>query len=211
VRTVLALALIAWIFRRIGLGSDAFETGVWSPHWRLWMAAAEAVYFGVYLIGIARWRLLMRAQSINLPFRRLFTLFFIGHFYNAFMLGATGGDLFKAWAVARESRHRKTEAAALVFLDRIVGLATLVLLVLLVLAIRAPLLRAPGAIRTAFLLLAAFAVGTAAFLAMLFRRNRLQGRTWRRLTASRRLPQPVLAQAARIYTAAFRIREQPIH
>ena len=43
-------------------------------------------------------------------------------FFNAFLLGSTGGDLLKAYYAARETHHKKTEAVVTVFVDRIIGL-----------------------------------------------------------------------------------------
>ncbi len=209
VRVAVGIALTAWIVHRIGLRSLTLDFRNWPRGWPLLMGAAELVYLGVYLLGIARWRVLMRSQAIGLSFKRAFSLFFIGHFFNAFMLGSAGGDLIKAWAVARETHHRKTEAATLVFLDRLLGLIALIFLVMAVLAIRAPLLRGPSAIRGAavFLLMLAGGVGVALFA--LFHRNWLESPAWQRLAASPRLPRALLAHAARVYEAGYRLRQRP--
>lgn len=52
----------------------------------------------------------------------------IGLFFNQVALGSTGGDLVKAFYIARETPERRPEAAFSVFLDRVIGLAGLMLL-----------------------------------------------------------------------------------
>jgi hypothetical protein len=87
---------------------------------------------GMFLLCLAfcmvRWQLLLVAQGLRLPWKRTFSIFFIGHFFNAFMFGATGGDVVKAYYAARETGHRKAEAVSTVFIDRVVGLIALILL-----------------------------------------------------------------------------------
>jgi hypothetical protein len=78
-------------------------------------------------IGALRFRLLLGVQDIALGIGRVFQLTFIGNFFNNFMLGLTGGDLVKAYYVARET-HKRTEAVITVFLDRVVGLVGLAIL-----------------------------------------------------------------------------------
>jgi len=52
------------------------------------------------------------------------------------MPGATSGDIFKAYFVASESKHNRTEAVASVFIDRIIGLIALILLTCVIMLIR---------------------------------------------------------------------------
>jgi uncharacterized membrane protein YbhN (UPF0104 family) len=51
----------------------------------------------------------------------------VSHFFNAFLLGSTGGDLFKAYYAARETCHQKTEAVVAVVADRLIGLFAMLL------------------------------------------------------------------------------------
>jgi uncharacterized protein (TIRG00374 family) len=90
-----------------------------------WVAAAMFLFFLCMWAGILRWRLILDAQGIHLPLRRVFSIFFIGHFFNAFMMGSTGGDLIKAVYTAKETHHKKTEAIATVFADRAIGVVAL--------------------------------------------------------------------------------------
>lgn len=119
-----------------------------------WLIAGNLLFGVCLLLVIARWHLLLRSQELVLPFRRTLTLYFIGQFFNAFMLGATGGDLVKAYYAAKETHHRKTEAVTTVFLDRVIGLVTLVGIIVVVLLARIRLVRAHPETRVALVFFA---------------------------------------------------------
>jgi uncharacterized protein (TIRG00374 family) len=78
-------------------------------------------------ITFTRWYFLVRA--LNLPFRLrdAYRLGFLGFLFNFVSLGSVGGDLFKAFFIAREQPGRRTEAVATVVVDRIVGIYGLLL------------------------------------------------------------------------------------
>ena len=108
-------------------------------------------------------------SALDLPFRLAdaFRLSFVGYLLNFVAFGSVGGDLFKAVFLAREQPGRRTEAVATVFLDRAVGLYSL-----LVVASAAILFSGSSAwdaeIKTICnLTLAATAVGTAAIVVIL--------------------------------------------
>jgi glycosyltransferase 2 family protein len=79
------------------------------------------------LLGVVRWRMVLRVQGLNLPFARATEISLVAHFFNSFLLGSTGGDLMKAYYAARETHHKKTEAVVTVFVDRLIGLWTMLL------------------------------------------------------------------------------------
>jgi uncharacterized protein (TIRG00374 family) len=88
----------------------------------LWVfAAALGIYIVSQLIFVARWSLLLRAQSIKIGFWTAARLHFLGLFYNNCLPGSFGGDLLRAWYVTKHT-DKKLEAALSVFVDRIVGL-----------------------------------------------------------------------------------------
>ncbi len=79
------------------------------------------------VLGVIRWRTVLRVQGLHLPLGRAFEITLVAQFFNSFLLGSTGGDLMKAYYAARETRHRKTEAVVTVFVDRLVGLWSMLL------------------------------------------------------------------------------------
>ncbi len=118
-----------------------------------------------------RWKVLLDAQGMVLPFRRVFVLFFIGHFFNVLMPGAVGGDLVKAYYVAGEARHKRTEAVSTVFIDRIIGLLALIGLCAVVMIVRLPFFLSYPETKAALIFNAVLLVGAVVGLIIVFRRN----------------------------------------
>ncbi len=77
------------------------------------------------MITFLRWHLLVVA--VGLPFRRYnaIRLGLVGYYFNTFLPGSIGGDIIKAYAIAKE-QSRRTVAVATVLIDRIIGLWALV-------------------------------------------------------------------------------------
>jgi len=119
----IAAALLAWLLGKGKLDPDrighAFREG------SLWLAAAFLAYNACILITAMRWRMLLLSQDIHATARECIMMAYIGCFFSCFLPGGTGGDLVKAYYVARDS-HRKAEAVTTVFLDRVLGLYCMV-------------------------------------------------------------------------------------
>ncbi len=97
-------------------------------HLDLGLVGWAFVMFGPALFLMAvRWRLLLGAVGVTIPFFTLLRLHYLGFFYNAFMPGGAGGDIIKAVYLARHSA-RKAEAATMVLIDRVVGLFGLLIM-----------------------------------------------------------------------------------
>jgi uncharacterized protein (TIRG00374 family) len=71
--------------------------------------------------------MLVRALGLVFRLRDAFRLGFLGFLLNFVSVGSVGGDLFKAFFIAREQPGRRTEAVATVVVDRIVGVFGLLL------------------------------------------------------------------------------------
>lgn len=94
------------------------------------------------LIGLLTWRLqlLLRLQGIALPFGALLRMTWAGQFFNAFLPGSTGGDVFKLYHIGRLAPEAHAAGAAAVMLDRLLALGALLLLAGLAFAVEpAPL------------------------------------------------------------------------
>ncbi len=84
------------------------------------------VFMGLtILIGMLRWRKVLLVQDIRLSVGRASEISLVAHFFNSLLLGSTGGDLVKAFYAARETHHLKTEAVVTVFVDRLIGLLSM--------------------------------------------------------------------------------------
>jgi uncharacterized protein (TIRG00374 family) len=91
------------------------------------LVIAVGIFWVVYFITAWRWHALLRALSIHITFGRAFVLNMVGAFYNTFMPGSTGGDLLKAWYIAKQTKLR-TRAVMSVIIDRILGLLSLIIM-----------------------------------------------------------------------------------
>ena len=90
--------------------------------------AFSLVFMGSTLVlGVARWRLALQAQGLNVSWKRTAQISFAAHFFNSVLLGSNGGDLMKAWFAAREAQNKKTGAVLTVVVDRLIGLWAMLL------------------------------------------------------------------------------------
>lgn len=72
-----------------------------------------------------RFKLLLSAQEISLSFIEAIKLTFVGHFFNNFLPSSIGGDLAKGY-YASKSTNKKLSSFTTVFVDRLVGITSLV-------------------------------------------------------------------------------------
>jgi len=90
---------------------------------------AVLIHFPVIFLQAARFKWMVEAQRIALSYWESLKLSFAGNFLNFVTpLGSNAGDVFKAYFLALHTAQ-KTEAVTTVFLDRVVGLCTMVLVV----------------------------------------------------------------------------------
>jgi uncharacterized membrane protein YbhN (UPF0104 family) len=87
------------------------------------------LFTGAVGLQIVRWYLLVRALDLPFTLRNALRLGLVGSFYNTFLPGAVGGDLIKAYAIAKNSPGNRTKAVATVVADRAIGLFGLILYV----------------------------------------------------------------------------------
>ncbi|HXG55273.1 MAG TPA: lysylphosphatidylglycerol synthase transmembrane domain-containing protein [Vicinamibacterales bacterium] len=92
-----------------------------------WLALALVLYLAMILTSAWRWGLLLKAQRIGLPFRRLASSFLVATFFNNFLPSNIGGDVIRVADTAPEAGS-KTLAATVVLVDRAIGLLGLVLM-----------------------------------------------------------------------------------
>ncbi len=165
VQLLVGIGLIAFIFLRMDNKGDMLEA-----------LRAAARQWPMLLLGVFgfRWKLLLDARGLHLPLLRTLQLYFVGHFFNAFLFGATGGDVVKAWFVTREIPGHKTEAVSTVVLDRLIGLAGLVMLTVVVMLIRLPFFLAHEATRWALVFFGGLLLGLVGFIVVTFGHNWLE-------------------------------------
>lgn len=93
-----------------------------------WFALGCASWALLVLMTALRWGLLLRAVEVPVAFGRALRLVLVGTFFNNVMFGATGGDLARALLVTRGMSEKRWRAALSVGVDRLIGLATLLII-----------------------------------------------------------------------------------
>ena len=134
-------ALGKWDQRRLAWSRGPVE--LWRTVQRLSPAhvALALASCGVpVVLGGLRWRRALQVQQLPIGVAEVLRVSFVAHFFNAFLLGSTGGDVVKAWCASRWTRERRAEAALSVLVDRLVGTLALLLfaVAMIPLAWRAP-------------------------------------------------------------------------
>ncbi len=82
----------------------------------------------VPIFGMAvRWWLLLRGHGFAVPLGRIFFVTYAGIFFNNFLPGSVGGDLARM-VLASSGEDRKAAVVGTVLLDRVIGLAAMIVL-----------------------------------------------------------------------------------
>lgn len=131
----LAIAVLVVIFLKMDINQLKATLQSTAGEWP-WLLGGFLLCLPPVLLCMVRWKMILDAQEMHLGWRRVNSIFFIGLFFNSFMIGPTGGDLVKAYYTARETSHKKTEAVSTILIDRIVGMLTLALLVGVMIIVR---------------------------------------------------------------------------
>jgi uncharacterized protein (TIRG00374 family) len=133
VRLLISGGVLALIFSKLdGAKLSKVVAGMDLP----WFAFSALIWGGVPLLASVRWRLLLASQSIHLPYRKVLDLFFVGHFFNAFLLGTTGGDLVKIFYATKAAPDKKSAATLTILLDRIIGLIAILIMALILIPLQ---------------------------------------------------------------------------
>jgi uncharacterized protein (TIRG00374 family) len=124
----IAVAVLAFIFKKMDMGQMKTTLQSTAGEWP-WLLGGFLLCLLPIMLCMARWKMILDAQDMKLGWRRVNSIFFVGLFFNSFMIGPTGGDLVKAYYTARETNHKKTEAVSSILIDRIIGLLVIALIV----------------------------------------------------------------------------------
>ncbi len=133
------------------------------------MAVSVLLMGSTIVLGVVRWRMVLKVQGLDLSFGRALEISLVAHFFNSFLLGSTGGDLMKAYYAARETHHKKTEAVVTVFVDRLIGLWAMLLFAGMMMIPNSKLLSENGTLRASSALILAMLAGCTAVMILAFR------------------------------------------
>lgn len=180
-KALVAIALISWLVRSGALDFGALGMLFTRP----WLLALDLSVFALgAVLSTLRWRALLGLADVRAPFLRLLQLQLTALFFNVVIPGNVGGDVVKALYVARgEPASKRTTILMIVFVERLVGMAGLVIVASVVTLLRGPALWADPQLRQLALAVgvlgAATVLGPLAFIVVM----RVAGDRLDRLTA----------------------------
>jgi uncharacterized protein (TIRG00374 family) len=90
----------------------------------IWVCGALILFGASHLMGSYQWLILLRSEGITVSWRKTVSFYFVGLFFNNFLIGNLGGDVFRMVDVRRLSKNG-TGAVSTVFFDRFAGLFVL--------------------------------------------------------------------------------------
>jgi glycosyltransferase 2 family protein len=112
-----SIALVGWLLHRIGLG---MIFGLLKQADPIWITAGLVLFFLSHLLGSVQWRMLLSSDDIHLTLKKVQSCYFVGLFFNNFLIGGAGGDVFRMLDVSKSSK-KGTGAVSSVLLDRMMG------------------------------------------------------------------------------------------
>jgi uncharacterized protein (TIRG00374 family) len=124
VKLGLATGLLAWLF---ATGRLDFSLLAKVCHYG-YLGLAEGAVLAGTLLTVWRWKWLADIQDVPLPTWTALRLTWIGLFASMFLPGVVGGDAAKAYAACQYHPGAKTRALSTVFMDRVLGLHSILFL-----------------------------------------------------------------------------------
>ncbi len=121
-KIVVSAGLLYFLLSQVDLARLAQQARSASP---TWLAGALGLYLLMIFISAWRWKLLLHAQHVEVPFSLLTNSFLVATFFNNFLPSNIGGDVIRIGDTARHARS-KTLATTVVLVDRGVGVIGLV-------------------------------------------------------------------------------------
>tara|TARA_B110001454_G_C12723310_1_gene436542 strand:+ start:22412 stop:23419 length:1008 start_codon:yes stop_codon:yes gene_type:complete len=129
-KILIAFGIIFWLVQQ-----DKFNISQMKIFfsWDFMLAALAIMALNLFMTS-ERWRLLLSTQSLHPKSLELYKLTLIGIFFNFAMPGGVGGDVVKAFYFYKDHPQSKAIAISSVFVDRLLGLYTIIVMALTAMA-----------------------------------------------------------------------------
>ena len=121
IKGAVSVGLIALFLQSVDW-QDILNAAALADVWLL--VVAVCLFIMSNLLGALQWRALLNMQDVVLPMTQIVLLYFVGVFFNNFMVGNIGGDAVRVYDLNRLTGKGISGFAA-TFLDRFIGLFTL--------------------------------------------------------------------------------------
>ncbi len=89
-----------------------------------WLLAAMIIFSASNFLGSFQWFLLLRARGIKLPFFKVLSIYYVGLFFNNFLVSYIGGDAVRIYDIRKLSGDSSKAISTVVF-DRFIGFVLL--------------------------------------------------------------------------------------
>lgn len=205
-RILLCACILWWISSRMNLGALRDALSASGRNWPMLLTGLIFTFLGL-LAGVFRWHRMLIGHGFQMGFGKVFQILFIGQFFNAFMPGACGGDVIRAFYVTRESeKGTRAEAATTALADRLIGLLVLMVFCSVIIGLRLPFFLSHAETKIPGLLMLFFFIGALGGLLVFFRINLFErSRLFRRMEQGLRIG-PVIRRA---YDTLYNFRDRP--
>ncbi|MDF5727603.1 MAG: lysylphosphatidylglycerol synthase transmembrane domain-containing protein [Rhizonema sp. PD38] len=120
-KTIISLGFIAFVLTRI----DIAQTGKQFQSLSLPFILFALIYYtGCQWLSCLRWQVILRSSGYSIPIPNLLSSYFAGMFLNIFLPGSFGGDAYRIYRVAQQTKDSEAVLVS-VFLERFTGLFAL--------------------------------------------------------------------------------------
>ena len=194
-RVAISIGLLAFLFSKIDLGSIL---GVILSADIYYAILSVFSFFVIYVISFYRWKMLLDAQSVLLPLKRILSSFSGGLFFSLFLPSTIGGDIARSVDLGVHTRRRSVVIAS-VLLDRISGFVGLVIVAIFALMFGYRFVQEAMVYRVVLLL----AVLLGAVLVVLFNKK-----IYARLSRTRK-ENAILSSLKRLHAEIYFFRSKP--
>ena len=125
-------AVLIWYLLSNTKFSEIFASLRSSDHG--WIILSFITLFIGKILTSYRWQVLLKAQDIKIPLRSLIASVFVGQFFNSILPSTVGGDAYRAYDTASESKETAKSIVSLIA-DRLIGVFALAFLAVVALGV----------------------------------------------------------------------------
>jgi uncharacterized protein (TIRG00374 family) len=123
IKAIVSALLIYWILR--GTDFSKIFAAIGSASIPL-LILSFSLHFVGFFVSALRWKILLKAQSVDSKMKYLITSYIVAMFVNHLLPSTFGGDTVRAYDSYRVGKS-KSGAVAVIFVDRFLGLSALML------------------------------------------------------------------------------------
>ena len=135
----ISLALLYFLFSKINISALWDRIRLINPSI---VVLGASIFIGVQCVSTYRWWVILE-KDIDISYRNLLSVYFIGMFFNNFLPTVVGGDVVKGYYLYKVSGKGGASLAS-IFMDRYSGFTALIFIVLAALFLGYPLIKDTG-------------------------------------------------------------------